>query len=558
MFSRFLRILLAFCCAVTLSGQNSAPAQTPYGLIAGAIIDAASNNPIRHAIVMLTLLGTHPQDAVAWTDDAGHFAFGYLPEGRYRLAADKDGYQDSRFGRESNMTLGSTIVLKTGETRNNLVIRLQHFSTISGTVTDEDGDPISGAQVLCLFAQFRHGVRRLSGWQNTQTDAQGRYKVNVQPGKYAVSVQQVQNQGIPKGSSVVSAGQPPPRPVAYVAQYYPGAEQESGAALIAVPAGKAVVGIDFHLTPKPTRQVRGRVLLPSDVSSDSLTNINVLISRADSGTGGRQLFRTGAGVNRQDYTFVTGNTPPGSYVFVAQATVKGRQFRGVERVEVGEQDVSGIQIALEPGVTVSGSVTVTGPDADKHPASRVTLVPGEGMLWYLGNPSGSVNRDGTFKITDVVPGIWDINVNPVPDGGYVKSMLLGDQDVLSEKMEITSSTAAPLKIVLATKGGQVEGDVINKAGEPMEAVVFLEPQGTLLRKIVPDYPQAMADEKGHFEFKGLDPGTYKLYAFDEWDLMSGTEGLSKFEDAGVAVQVKEAQKVTLNVQVIPAKPEATQ
>jgi hypothetical protein len=84
------------------------------------------------------------------------------------------------------------------------------------------------------------------------------------------------------------------------------------------------------------------------------------------------------GVSKPDYVFNWSAFPPGSYTLVAQAESEGRRYRGLQKIEVGPGGVRDLAIALEPGVDLSGTVSVEGPDARKHPASFVNLVSGDG------------------------------------------------------------------------------------------------------------------------------------------------------------------------------------
>src|SRR5471032_1310945 len=86
MYDSAFRLSLAFFCGLTIS----APAQTASsGAIAGIVVDAGSNSPIRLSVITLSTVEAQPQDAVAWTDSNGRFSFGYLPPGRYQLRAMK-------------------------------------------------------------------------------------------------------------------------------------------------------------------------------------------------------------------------------------------------------------------------------------------------------------------------------------------------------------------------------------------------------------------------------------------------------------------------------------
>jgi hypothetical protein len=196
-------------------------------------------------------------------------------------------------------------------------------------------------------------------------------------------------------------------------------------------------------------------------------------------------------------------------------------------------------VALQPSIDLAGTVTVEGPDAAKYPATSVSLVLGDGTPFNGQQPRATVNKDGSFKISDLPPGIWDINPGPVPPGGYIKSMRLGDQDVLTEEMVIDSSTQAPLKIVIGTQAAKVQGDVTQN-GQPARGVVLLAPEARF-RHVLSFYRTVAADATGHFEIKNAPPGTYQLYAFNELDpqWIQDPEFLKPFETAGVTVTLRE-------------------
>jgi len=133
----------------------------PNGVIGGIVLDGERNAPIRLAIVTLSTVEARPQDAVAWTDASGRFAFGYLPPGRYQVRAQKNGYQPAALGAETPFRPPAIITLATGGNRSEIAIRLQPFGVISGIVLDEDGDPVGGAQVSALTPGFQRRRRTL-------------------------------------------------------------------------------------------------------------------------------------------------------------------------------------------------------------------------------------------------------------------------------------------------------------------------------------------------------------------------------------------------------------
>ena len=67
------------------------------------------------------------------------------------------------------------------------------------------------------------------------------------------------------------------------------------------------------------------------------------------------------------------------------------------------------------------------------------------------------------------------------------------------------------------------------------------------------YKTATTDHDGHFAFKALPPGGYKVFS---WEALPANayrdkELLSKFETEGRPVQIQESSKVIVDVKVIP-------
>jgi hypothetical protein len=80
---------------------------------------------------------------------------------------------------------GPTVGVGDGDVREGIEIVLHRLGTVTGSVSDELGDPIVGATVQLLHVEYGSGRRRLvaAGFAR-QTDDRGRYHVyNVQPGQ---------------------------------------------------------------------------------------------------------------------------------------------------------------------------------------------------------------------------------------------------------------------------------------------------------------------------------------------------------------------------------------
>ena len=123
-----------------------------HGIISGTVIDAASGDPVRKAVVTVTWQGTPRSWATAQTDGSGNFKFDGLRPGKYDLRARKQASARRFTAPPAGRELGDFVKLDEGETVSGLKLRFLHFATISGHIFDPDGDPMPGANVL-LFVQ---------------------------------------------------------------------------------------------------------------------------------------------------------------------------------------------------------------------------------------------------------------------------------------------------------------------------------------------------------------------------------------------------------------------
>jgi hypothetical protein len=395
---------------------------------------------------------------------------------------------------------------------------------------------------------FQRQKRRLVPGQNAMTDSTGHYRLSgLFPGRYAVAANN-QNGNFVKMHPEAIAGETQQQ-FLYAVQYYPGAERGDDAALLTVQPGQEVSSIDFRLQSRAATSIEGKVMVPSGAVSVKDVAVNV-VTQVSQDFSNR--FVGNSGVTVPEYNFTQSRLAPGSYFLIAQATIDGRRYRGVQGVELGPQGLRGIVIPIEPGIDLSGNVSVEGPDASQHAAAFVNLVPGDDIPWNAGQLRAKVNKDGTFKIAGVPAGVWDIGVEPLPSAGYVKSMRLGDKDVLTDDMIIRATTAEPLKIVLSTRAATLQGDV-QQGDQPARAVVLLAPAGKF-RHVMSWYRVGSADEKGHFEIKNATPGEYRLYAFEEFDQRSveDPDFLTPFENSGTPVTLREGPNGPEKLSLIPA------
>jgi len=531
--------------------QGLAPAQTPsspFAAISGVVLNDATGAPIRRAAVILSTLDETPLEALTFSESNGAFGFTTIPPGKYRLRAALDGFRRAWFGASTSTRPPGTLNLAAGDIRYGITFRLRPLGSVSGMVLDPDGDPVPNAQIRLLKATWERLKPAYRDERWASTDDRGRYRFqDILPGQYLVmaGAQYAPALAIqPEVAASQTAAQK-----MYAAEFYPDASRLSAAAPIQLTDGTDLQGIDFHLNARAVAVLRGRVVVPADLPAN--TNVQISVFPQDVPDSGAQSM--GAGAFQPNYEFEIPNLIAGPYVIVASLSVSGREYRAVERIELPP---GGQELTLHPdrAIDLTGRVDLEGGGERPTGPFRVSLAPG-------GYPPGrnqiqaGAQPDGTFTVPNVVPGIWDINVEPVPKGGYIKAMRLGEQDVLTEDMTIEPGTREPLHIVVSTRGAIVTGTVTVPQGvaRSARAAVLLARSGKYAH-VLSFYAQAIADDSGHFDFKGVTPGRYKLYAFEELDSSAYEDPgfLKPFEPLSEAFDVAEGAQVDRQTQLIPA------
>ena len=133
----------------TLTGMSSDP-----GSIAGVATDFDSGDPIEDAVVRLHLGGNHHLNLVTQTLEDGSYLFEDLPPGIYHLECLKEGYLPSVYP--------NPVVVNGDEiTGIDFALQVLVFGSISGTITNTDGEPVEGARILARLPGHQ-GFHRLA------------------------------------------------------------------------------------------------------------------------------------------------------------------------------------------------------------------------------------------------------------------------------------------------------------------------------------------------------------------------------------------------------------
>ncbi len=547
---------MAISAALALLTAGIAAAQ---GSISGRVVNSVTGAPLRRAEVSIVVDGRTDLRGTAPTDGDGRFVCRALPAGRFRLSAQKTGYAPMDYGATRPYMSGKVIPLAAGEQKTGLIIQLPQLGVLTGTVSDVDGSPAPRVAVQALRREFQRGKAAWTpvGWANTDSD--GRYRMfHMLPGKYVLSAKKYDQPPPLLPSAPEPDGQA--GRLVYATTYHPGTLDRQEARSVVLGPGETVENLDIPLLqsrpiilevqaelpgaapepPQPTADGNPPETPPQIIQQGPFVQLN-LVQRNSNAPGGSQFgggFPLGARTAFNDLE-------PGRYVLYAEVTLDGRLYAAREDLDLSGGSLV-VTLRFSPAVDLAGHVRFEG-TRESATGSRVFLVSGDGSGRQ--GAEAQVKADGSYVLKNVPPGLWDIGFEPIPKGGYLKSMLLGDLDVLRADMNVTAETNAPLEIVVSGAGASLTGKVDGGLARQVVAV----PEGELAG-LQSFYVVTTVDEKGAFELKAMAPGEYRLYAFE--DLAYGAwfdpDFLKPYAERGTPVELKAGDKPEVTVQAIGA------
>ena len=167
----------------------------------------------------------------------------------------------------------------------------------------------------------------------------------------------------------------------------------------------------------------------------------------------------------------------------------------------------------------------------------------------FGSPQDPIKADGSFTIENVRPGEYRINVT-IPQNTFIQSVRLGQADV-SSRLTLLGPVSESLEIVLSTKGGRIDGFIVDKDQKPMQGIqAVLIPDRQRERRDL--YKFATSDQNGHFTMATISPGNYKLFAWEDIEPgeYNDPDFLRKYDALGTPVQISESSKSTVEIKVL--------
>lgn len=566
-------------------GANTAPPLPPptptadLASMEGQVFNALGGTPLRKASISVNRQNSGPMAAgarsnySASTDASGRFSITGMEPGTYRVNADHTGFLSMQYNARRPGGPGTSLDLGRAQKMTGVDFRLTPHGVISGKITDEDGDPLENVQIQIMRLAYNQGRKQLQQLNGASTNDLGEYRLSgITPGKYYLCAIYRNRRPMMPGQTEDASAQED-----YVTTFFPGVTDIAAASPFEMTPGDQMQGVNLRLTKTHTVRVSGHVADNSappapapDAGRDMINIVNgQQINPANMPVNSRIQLRlqprsslnpNGLTVNtavKADGSFQFPSVAPGSYYLIAVNNQGGRNGAHAARqaLDVGNNNVENINIAINPGANVAGHVRYDGDPPQPLPSLTVRLTPREQTIGVPQPPPAKVEADASFRFDDVNLDSYNVNIN-TPQGLYLKAVRSGNTDVMVSGLDLGNG-AATLDILLGLNPPQVGGSVVNaEAAQAAVAVtVVLMPREKERQGQSYFYSTTNSDQYGNFTFNRVTPGEYQVYAWE--DVQYGEwfdpEFMKAYEGKGETLTAKEGSPVTVKLTMIPAK-----
>ena len=503
--------------------------------VAGRVVDAVTGSAIVGARVHLSRIEPPEISVGVESGGGGRFEARGLPEGGYRIFVSPPFLQATHVSMIVNNDRAAavagdvtpSVVLKPGEIRDDLVIRLDRAIAVDGRVVDEAGMPMAN---LRIEAERPGGGPSLRPGREIRSDDRGMFRVfGLPPGPYQICA--VPPLRPPLGD--------PPTGELPRKRYTKTCSDTAGASVVI------------------QMQRSGTYTISGHVSSESgSTDMTVSISTRESGSVNDFAPR----VIVSGGQFLTPALPPGEYnvsVFARFERTGANESASTEAggtvVRLVDSDLTGIDLLATRGATVRGRVVSETPLPRGVALEIAALDPIESSnLRSIALPRPTpVQADRTFEVTGLRdPVLWD--VRGLPEGWAVAAVRYRGADVTDAATRLSATTDPALfEILVAPNAARL---FIRPTGGvpavPLRAFVFSAAGN---RQIGPPLIQK-TEVDGTLVMPAVRPGEYLVAVVRAQDLraLARTPGqVTALKRAAQRVVLAAGEKRTIEVRVTP-------
>ena len=537
--SRSTLLLLAILSSLTLFAQTS-----PQGSLHGVVRDTVTGAPLAGVVVSAGAVSTV-------SDAQGNYSLRELPPGEIRLAV-TGGMAKNTAARRVELGAGRDLAID---------LAVQAQARISGAVLDSDGKPVSGATVMLVTREYSLGALRYVPFYGGFTNDRGEYGVSsgslpfmAVGGDAAMSASLGQalqglsgapgsnrNQplpaavpaGIPVEAGrgyllVANKGKPMLRPPAEeeaspaapgsVPQttWYIGSRSPDGALPILLSPGERRERVDMKMAGAHSYCILGTAQA-GEAAGGFLQIDFAEAPLATGGVGGAVRFQTPLekqpGKNAKIRLC---GLVPGEYRLGAWQAAQPNDFPIVYSTQVVTISDKDVQISFDgpPPVRIAGEVVWDGvlPGGAKGGDVQVQLRPLARPAFRDETLSVQAAPGGPFALDRLVADEYEVQVNSLPPGAYLKDVTYGGQSILHAPLRAGSANL--LRVVLARDGGRIAAQVADGDGNPVpDAWVVAMPAAAGSEAALADSMMwGRSNDSGVWNGPLLAPGKYLVLA----------------------------------------------
>lgn len=458
----FALIALLLIFATRSRGQSQSRGTAT---VEGSVVNAFNGDPIAGARVKVSQSFAEP--VYTKTDDQGHFRFTGLSPGYYVLNAERPGFLRTHeprgasdpipmldlVNRDAQAAPGAVPVVKSvgpdGVLHAELIVPLTPYAVITGRVTEPTGLPRADCtvQILARPASSEGGADTLATVLTVHTDDRGEYRAaRLTPGTYYVAASK---SGPWTGTKRVLR-----------TTYYPGAVDAASAAPLEL-AGGQQARADIKMLNRAGVSVAGKIVSPATAEGVGGSDTSTMIVLNQPEVTGRPAGGFCQAINGQ---FELKNVMPGRYTLLALARSgnsgsaassgppQGKPvLAALRQVDVGDQNVDGIEVDLEPLRDLPGTVTF----ARGCTPGPVKVFAEGGSLLGASRAEAAADADGQFVLSGLTPARHRLTVVAQPEGNvrrFPVSAQLGDRDALHDGFYYPVPNGETLRITVDCTG----------------------------------------------------------------------------------------------------------